>query len=335
MRNEYDTVAIDGDILVYRAAAAGQHTYYDLYEDGELVDTFEYSKDAKGYVKDMSEFFMIDDVLYEIKPRLEYFELEKATNSFDTQMKYIKSKLKAKKYKLYLTGTGNYREKVATIRKYKGTRENVEKPYWLYNVKDYAVNKWGAKIINGAETDDAISVVAYRGYKHNPDNPNTVCVSADKDLLNTPGLHFNPDKDDEPQLIDDYTANQNFYRQILKGDKAVDNIQGCGGLCKKIAEKYGLRRIKSIGDKGAEKLLEDCETAKEMYDRCYEVYHAWYSQQPWDDEKMIGWDNETETYQYKSWDGSDQEKTVEELIEEQAHLLYMQRKKNDRWRKPE
>lgn len=327
MRNEYDTVAIDGDILVYRAAAAGQHTYYDLYEDGELVDTFEYSKDAKGYVKDMSEFFMIDDVLYEIKPRLEYFELEKATNSFDTQMKYIKSKLKAKKYKLYLTGTGNYREKVATIRKYKGTRENVEKPYWLYNVKDYAVNKWGAVVVDNIECDDAISVIAYRGYKHNPDDPNTVCVSADKDLLNTPGYHFNPGKDDEPQLVTMEEANKNFYLQLLKGDKTVDNIPAVEGLSKRIAEKYGIRKGKYLGPKAAEALLEGLTTEQELYERCYEVYEAYYTEQE-------GWDEEKQKYCYTHWNGTPMERTIAEMIEEQAHLLWMIREKGIHWVKP-
>jgi hypothetical protein len=323
----FDTVAIDGDILVYRAASVAQHTYYDIFEDGELIETFKYSKEAKGYVKDQSEFFMEADKLYEIRPRLEYFTEEDAKESFDFQMKSIKSKLKAKKYKIYLTGKGNYREKIATILKYKGNRDNIEKPYWFYNVRKY-VESLGAIVIHGNEADDACSVVAYRGYLENKDNPTTVCVSADKDLRDTPGNHFNPDKDDAVVLITMEQANKNFYQQLLKGDKSSDNIPGCQGLSKLIAEKYGTRKIASIGEKGAEALLDDCVTEWQLYERCYEVYLAWYSEQE-------GWDSETETYSYKSWDGTDQEKFISELMKEQADLLHMQRIKGDRWHPPE
>lgn len=323
----YDTVAIDGDILVYRAACAAQHTYYDIYQDGEIIETFEYSKEAKGYVKDASEFFLEDGTLYEIRPRLEYFTEEEAKKAFDFQMKALKNKLKAKKYKIYLTGKGNYREELATILKYKGNREHTEKPYHFYNVRQHAVEKYGATIIDGVEADDCISVIAYRGYLSDKNKPNTVCVSIDKDLLNTPGYHFNPDKDDEPVLVTLHEANRNFYEQLLKGDRTVDNIPGCQGLTKEIAEKYGTRKIKTIGEKGAKKLLEGCQTEYEMYSRCYEIYFSWYSQQD-------GWDDEAQTYSYKSWDGSDQEKTIDELMSEQANLLHMQRTKGDRWKPP-
>lgn len=323
----YDTVAIDGDILVYRAASVAQHTFYDVYEDGELIETFEYSKEAKGYLKDQSEFFMLDTTLYEIRPRLEFFDLEEAEKSFDMQMKAIKNKIKAKKYKIYLTGKDNYREGIATVLKYKGSREGTEKPYWFYNVRDLAINKYGAIVIHGNEADDACSVVAYRGYIANPYSPTTVCVSVDKDLRNTPGNHFNPDKDEEPQLITMAEANRSFYQQLLKGDKSVDNIPGCQGLSKSIAEKYGLRKIATIGDKGAEALLADCDSEEELFKRCFEVYHAWYSEQE-------GWDAETNTYQYKGWDEKDYERTIIEIMKEQADLLWMQRIKGDRWEPP-
>ena len=330
----FDTVAIDGDILVYRAASVGQHVYYDIYEDEELVDTFEYHKEAKGYLKDQSEFFMVDTTLYEIRPRTVFFEEKEALAAFDMQMKALKNNLKADKYKLYLTGKGNYREEVATVLKYKGNREHTEKPYWFYNVRDYAIKKYGAIVVDGNEADDACSVIAYRGYLANPQNPTTVCASVDKDLRNTPGYHYHLDKDDEPQLVTLEEANRGFYQQLLKGDKTVDNIPGCQGLSKAIANKYGVRKIATIGDKGAESLLEDCVSERELYERCYEIYHAWYSEQKWDDKTQTGWDEETETYHYKGWNEVRYERTIDEIIKEQADLLWMQRMKGDRWEIP-
>src|SRR5690606_25139685 len=148
----------------------------------------------------------------------------------------------------------------------------------------------------------ACSVIAYRGYLANPENPTTVCVSIDKDLRNTPGYHFNLDKSEEPELVTLEEANRGFYQQLLKGDKTVDNIPGCEGLSKITATKYKVRKIATIGEKGAEALLADCKTEEEFYERCYEVYRDWYSGQE-------GWDSETETYQYKGWDGKDYERT--------------------------
>lgn len=324
----FDTVAIDGDILVYRAASVGQHVFYDIYEDGEFTgETFDYHKEAKGYVKDQSEFFMVDTVLYEIRPRTVFYEEEEALKAFDMQIKALKNNLKAKNYKIYLTGKDNYRESVATILKYKGNREYTEKPYWFYNVREHAIKEHGAIVVNGNEADDACSVVAYRGYLANPNNPTTVCASVDKDLRNTPGYHFHLDKDSEPELVTLEEANRGFYQQLLKGDKTVDNIPGCQGLSKSIAAKYGLRKIATIGEKGAENLLADCQTELELYERCYEVYKAWYSEQE-------GWDAETETYQYVGWDEKQYERTIDEIIKEQADLLWMQRIKGDRWLKP-
>jgi hypothetical protein len=322
----FDTVTIDGDILVYRAASVAQHIYYDVYEDGEFVDTFTYSKEAHGYLKDQSEFFMEDTTLYEIRPRLVYGTEKEAKTAYDYQLKAIKSALKAKTYKTYLTGKGNYREAVATIQKYKGNREFTEKPYWFYNTREYAISL-GAIVIDGNEADDACSVVTYRGYLEKPKNPTTVCVSVDKDLRNTPGYHYNQDKDEAAVFIDMDTANLNFYRQLLKGDKSTDNIPGCQGLSKNIATKYGSRKIATIGDKGAESLLVDCVTEVELYERCYEVYLAWYSEQD-------GWDVETNTYQYTSWDNKQYERTIDEIMKEQADLLWMQRIKGDRWEIP-
>jgi hypothetical protein len=327
MRENFDAVAIDGDILVYRAASAAQHTYYDIFQDGELIETFEYSKEAKGYLEEQSEFFMIDTTLYEIRPRKEVFDVGEAHKAFDMQMKAIKRKIKAKKYLLYINGKNNFREEVATVLKYKGNRSAQEKPEHFQAVRDYAVKQWGAKSIDGVETDDCVSVITYNGYKKCPEDPTVVCFSIDKDLLSTPGYHYNPDKDDSPQLVTMEQANKNFYLQLLKGDKSVDNICGCEGLSKRIAEKYGIRKGKYLGPKAAEALLEGLTTEQELYERCYEVYEAYYTEQE-------GWDEEKQKYCYTHWNGTPMERTIAEMIEEQAHLLWMIREKGVHWKAP-
>ena len=120
---------------------------------------------------------------------------------------------------LYLTGVGNYREEIATIAPYKGNRDSSHKPKYYKEMRRYAIDTWGAEVIDGMEADDAVSMEQWA----NPDK-STIIVSIDKDLLNTPGHHYNPRKD-EYQYVTLAEADRNFWMQGATGD-TTDNIKG-------------------------------------------------------------------------------------------------------------
>lgn len=120
---------------------------------------------------------------------------------------------------IYLTGTGNYREGVATIAPYKGNRDSSHKPKYYKEMRQYAIDSWGAQVIDGMEADDAVSIEQWS----NP-NLSTILVSIDKDLLNTPGHHYNPMRD-EYQFVTLEEADRNFWMQGATGDP-TDNIKG-------------------------------------------------------------------------------------------------------------
>jgi len=67
------------------------------------------------------------------------------------------------------------------------------------------------------EADDLMGMMVSGG--------KAIAVTIDKDLRTVPGWHWNPDKELEPTLVDELTADRNFYTQWLTGD-STDNVPG-------------------------------------------------------------------------------------------------------------
>lgn len=138
----------------------------------------------------------------------------------NAQIRNILDATGATSHTLYLTGPGNFRERTATIRPYKGTRPT-EKPYWYEAIGNYLIKFRGAVVIEGMEADDALSI---------NQTEKTVLCSIDKDLDMVPGSHYNWVRDKLYELSDT-ECSRNFYCQLLTGD-SVDNIPGLFGVGK-------------------------------------------------------------------------------------------------------
>ncbi|UFK09626.1 hypothetical protein [Xanthomonas phage DES1] len=155
---------------------------------------------------------------------------------------------------LYLTGKGNFRDELATIKEYKGNRDVKAKPFYYKEIREYMEHFQGAEVIHGQEADDAIGIKQWA----NPDKSTVIC-SIDKDLRNIPGHHFNPVKD----ILDYVTlpqANYNFWKQVLVGDRS-DNIPG----------------LPKVGDKTADKILATTDKSwNSMYNKVFEEYRKYY-----------------------------------------------------------
>lgn len=175
----------------------------------------------------------------------------------------------ADEYQIYLTGKGNYREEIATIKPYKGNRDSTHKPYHYNYLIRYLTENWGAITVEGIEADDIISINQYEEYiKFDPDrryrdqpkfNNNTCIASIDKDLNMIPGWHYNWNKD-EKYFIDEDTAITWFYCQLIMGD-STDNIVGVPGQ----------------GKTKAKQVLMNCENEEDMYWEVLNLYQAYYS----------------------------------------------------------
>jgi DNA polymerase-1 len=143
---------------------------------------------------------------------------------------------------LFLTGKGNFREQVATIRGYKSNRKDNVRPVHYRGIRRYMRERWDATVVKGYEADDALAMVAH---EHGYDGEQVILVSADKDLKTVPGRHYNPRKK-AWSVITPQEALLNFYGQVLTGD-TVDAVCGCF----------------KMGPKGAAELLTGLNDATE------------------------------------------------------------------------
>lgn len=160
-------------------------------------------------------------------------------------------------YKLFITGSGNFRNKESDT--YKQNRTNFVRPLLYQYARDYMVECHYAVVAEGLEADDLLAIEQTTASKVGIE---TIIASIDKDLDQVEGLHYrwpmtrkNKTTPSKLYEIDEYTGLLNLYTQALTGDK-VDNIAG----------------VKGIGPKKAKDILEAAKTEKEMYEAVLETY---------------------------------------------------------------
>jgi hypothetical protein len=177
---------------------------------------------------------------------------------------------------IFIKGTGNFRTDVAQTAVYKGTRPNIVPTHYAA-LREYITKVHGAIEVNGMEADDAASVELWK----NRDKDSTVILAAmDKDLWNTPGWHFNYDpRKWFSEYITVQTADRNFIRQILTGDRS-DNIIGLPRVAEVSRNRLGIGTTGSrgVGPSTAEALLRGLSN-KEALIRCWELYKEYGAEQ--------------------------------------------------------
>lgn len=221
---------IDLDILRYRCGFAA---------DSQMKKEFK-SKHPGATDEELAEWLAEYDYTYIALQNVKTV-LEAITNRFNPE------------YRAYIQGKNNFRDELATIRPYKGTRTQAKPKYYM-EIKDYLLHQWNAIEVNGQEADDAIGIEQF-------DNPDkyTVIVSTDKDMDQIPGWHYNWVQG-RLYYQTMKKANLFFWYQMMVGD-TVDNIAGVPG----------------VGEKNALKVLEqennDLERIKravqDLYQRAY------------------------------------------------------------------
>jgi hypothetical protein len=230
-RGSVTLVLIDADPVVYRCGFAAEKTnWHVIYEDVEGIhervfrssDTHsgnDYFKDwlelHKGYVTvhEKDKQIIPDPVSYALRAVKVQIEsiMEECTNKYSEGCQSL----------MWLSGGKNYRDKIATVRPYKGNRDPLHKPYHYAAIREYLRDYHGAFITNGIEADDAISISA-RAHKG---LDRIVIATIDKDLDQIPGYHYNY-MQKVHYAVTRSEAEEFFVQQILSGDP-TDNIVGC------------------------------------------------------------------------------------------------------------
>ena len=232
---------IDLDSLMFKAGFTVESRIRHIFDDtGKEIANFKYMKDLKEFLKE--EGLKREDV--EIREDHIVGEERDAIKLLDILIADIKSHFEGADTTMYLGGEDNFRYEIKDD--YKANRANMPRPVHLAALTEYAISR-GANVPHGYEADDAVCIHAWDCIRN---NRSFAIAGIDKDLRQIPGTHYDYGKAEIIE-IDPYTADFNFYCQVLTGDTS-DNIPG----------------LKGIGIKKATKILEPCDTEIEMYDAC-------------------------------------------------------------------
>lgn len=240
-------VHLDGDVLVYRAGFAAEHTFWKVEWNG-------YSREfeSRSLLNTFLEEQGIGKLECVITSRVEAEPEGHALFNARSLVRSVEEKLQADELILYLSGPTNFRDGIATLRPYKGNRDPAHKPVHAAAIKAMYRREYNVKTSDGQEADDDMAMAHYALWLRDPYS--TVIATIDKDLDMIPGLHYNFVKD-KTYEIEPMEGIKNFYSQMLKGD-TVDNIPGVPG----------------IGPAGASKALAECKTEWEMYQAVLALY---------------------------------------------------------------
>lgn len=185
----------------------------------------------------------------------EHEPLSYTLQSVKTVLENVNSNFpKAEEFKLYLTGKGNYRDKVSTTRIYKGNRDPNNKPEYYDEIREYLLTYGKAEIVEGMEADDKLGIEQWKRKDRS-----SCIVTIDKDLDCIPGWHYNWVKQ-EMYYQTLAEANKSFWTQVLTGD-TTDNIQG----------------VPKVGKVKAAKIIASTDgTWEDMYTKVLQEYERYY-----------------------------------------------------------
>lgn len=217
-------VRLDGDVIVYRAGFAAEHTYWTLVHAG-VEREFETRKEMIAY----AEHLGLRPGQYVVETRREVEPVENALYNVRSIIRTAAEDLQADVKDdviVYLSGPTNYRMGVATIKPYKGNRDPSHKPEHAAEIKAMIRREFSTITSDGEEADDRIGIDHYQTWLRDPYE--SVISTIDKDLDMIPGLHYNFVKK-EAYDISPAQGIWNFYRQLLTGD-TTDNIPGIEGI---------------------------------------------------------------------------------------------------------
>ena len=197
MKNSTQTILlIDGDILIYRAAAAV-----------EKVIVWE------------------EDSCFPIA------SLAEAMAAFESQMDGILDHFKTKDPVIALSHLNNFRTKVYPA--YKANRIDKPKPVARIPLQQWVAENYYCYQRPGLEADDVLGILS-TSTKILPKDQSRIIVSLDKDMQTIPGQYYNY-KHDILYNISQQDADYYHMLQTLIGDTA-DGYPGCPGIGPKKAE---------------------------------------------------------------------------------------------------
>ncbi len=238
---------IDGDWLLYAAGFAGQKNKYvcpALFAQQEFDTLSQLKTDALPAEAGDENHPIYSRIV--LDPDSHFFH--SAKNMIQKNCEKIEEKFHERvKPILLMDGDGNFRSRIATIRPYKGNRSSASKPLKYNDIRQYLLDVWHAEVVHGQETDDEMAI------RQTQNADKSIIVAVDKDMLQVPGWHLNPNKGFKK--ISKREGLERQYVQCITGDP-TDNIAG--------AYKVGIKKAKP--------LIQACKTEADMWTSTIAVY---------------------------------------------------------------
>lgn len=297
---------LDGDILAFRCSAANETrsirvTHKVTGQQTEHAHRTAFKEQIRGLFE--PEEFEVEDVQT-------CEDIANAYHAINTCIEAWMKSCDADSYECYISGDNNFRDSLPLPTKYKSGRSGI-KPLQLKECREYLVKKHKAKVIHGKEVDDHLAQRCHEGLR---DKVKTVAVTLDGDQNGVTGWMYNWTKMQKPKLVKgfgeieltkeskdfDGYGRKFFYAQWILGD-SVD----CFKPCEIAKKKFGVVAMYN--------LLKDCDDDKSAVQAVYDQYVKWYG------------DGVT----YTAWNGTEQTKTVIELMDMYAACAHMRRFEDD------
>lgn len=324
----------DADIAIFKAAASGEQIQY-IYSDGDKeVASFTSAEDGKKWLSEVEVMGVDFEYGYEGDPSsltrtIDYTDLgvEKSYEVFDKILEDYKKMANTPEFVGYVsksTGAEVFRNKIATIKKYKGSRAS-RKPLHLEAVRKYALSKpeikqaSGKVVMDGVkydiETDDQVAALAqYKGELGQ-------LLSFDKDSMISVGCWIlSPNYLEDPTYADPTLTGvveevggslRGFGHLFLLGMMITGDTADAITGVPKGGKKKALEVLSPFNNKPISKLPDAFEEVAKLYKKAY-----------------------GDSYTYKHWEtGEDITRNWYEMMIEQGKLLYMLRGKNDSFEK--
>lgn len=155
-------------------------------------------------------------------------EEESITKLADT-LTYFEEVCFIGKVVIALSDKDNFRRKVNP--EYKSNRKSVRKPLTYNPLKQWMIDNYETVIYKNCEADDVLGILATTD-----DGYDKVILTKDKDLRTIPSTIYFMQGNGVYEEIDKDTADYNFMKQTLVGDR-TDGYTGCPSIGEKTAEK--------------------------------------------------------------------------------------------------
>ena len=328
---------VDTDSAIYACCFITVKKEHFAKLNGKMVYACKNKNDYNKWFKKQSP---IDQTLIEYLSTEEQLPFSEAKKAMDGWLYELTKLAGCDRRVLMLTKGGNcFRTHRATMKKYKGNRDNLVKPPYYNELREYLINELKAPVYSKWEADD-VACMSMTKCNANPAKY-AILAAIDKDLEQQEGRHINPNKKEEGvYVVSKLDGLKSFYKQMLMGDVA-DNIPGLKGVGAK---------SKHITN------LMDCGTEMECFSLVWKAYQKAYGDfltvTPWwwDKDKLTAEDEhgvKRAKYfdpDYFDFDLAERKRdefpdkeikfSIEDVFYENADLLHMLRNPKDQYIAP-